>query len=301
MPSFSQLFPGEGDNIDYLVTSGKNALKSAGDDDHQQIIFFLLPKNHTGSFYIRIYDPETSGAIDEKVDSLDTKTRFTVYGGKGNHSDSVSRSVSYQKRISGVELKKRTFGATSTYQKKWFTFGPFNPKKGEFDKTFNGYVFKLVIEGISGDDVNLYKLGLSSSNQKNIAITGANIFTYEYSFRLKSESASIAHLYPYMDKSIVSIKQFNFDADSDAVFRLFSSQKKGELAKSSGNGNWVSSKHYIKSAEKGKCLDLQLKKKAAWHNDIVVYVLNQYNQAVPFFASPIGGAVKPKFKFNSDK
>ena len=184
--SIAQLFPGEGDNIDYLITSGKKAPISVGDDDHQQVVFFLLPTEYSSSFYIRVYDPETGGAIDEKVDSLDTETSFIVYGGKGNYSDSISRSVSYQKNSSGISLKKRTFGSTTNYQKKWFTFGPFNPKRGEFVESLNGYVFKLVIEGISGDDVNLYKLALSSSDKANINVAGANIFTYEYSFRLKS-------------------------------------------------------------------------------------------------------------------
>lgn len=297
----AQTFPGEGDNIDYLVTSGAGANLSAGDDDHQQSIFFLVPKNYSGSFYIRIYDPETSSSIDEINDSLPTKTSFSVYGGNGTLSNKTSRSVNYQSTIPGTQLKKRTFSNTQEYANTWFTFGPFNPKRGEFSEELDGYVIKLVIEGKEGNDVNLYKVALSSSSNANIPVSGANIFTYEYSFRLKSSASAVGHIYPYIDKQIISIKQYNFDADNDIQLKLFSTSKKGDLAKVSGNGNWSSSLHNITENEKGKCIDMQLQKQAGWHNDIVMYVLNQYDEAVPFFASPIGGSVKPSFKFKSEK
>lgn len=294
------MFPGEGDNIDYLVTSGSDAARSAGDDDHQQVIFFLLPKNANIPFYIRIYDPETSGKTDEINDSTETLTVYTVWGGKGCHSK-TSRSVNFQKKIEGTQLKTKSFGADAQYDNKWYTLGPFSPKKGEYSETFEGYVFKLIVEGKSGENVNLYKVAMSSSADANVAVSGANIFTYEYSFRLKSKQGSVAHLYPYMDKKIISIQQYNFDSDSDVDLKLFSSVKKGESGPTSGNGNWSSSQHTIDAKEKGKCLDVQLQKKAGWHNDVVMYVLNQYGEAVPFFASPIGGSIKPKFSFESEK
>lgn len=298
--SFAQTFPGEGDNIDYLVTSGKNADLTVGDDDHQQSIFFLLPKNADAPFYIRIYDPETSGSFDEMEDSTETTTEFSVYGGKGCHS-SESRSVKYQKNISGTLLKDKSFGSSETYDGSWYSFGPFSPKKGEYSSDFDGYIFKLVVEGKSGTNANLYKIALSSDRNKNVNVPGANIFTYEYSFRLKSKTGSVAHVYPFMDKGIVSIKQYNFDSDSDIDLQIFSVVKKGESGEVSGNGNWSTSKHLVAEDEKGKCLDIQLQKRASWHNDIVMYVLNQYDEAVPFFASPIGGSVKPKFTFESEK
>ena len=40
----SQPVPAKNENIPFLVTFGKNAPKSWGDDDHNQIIFFSVPE-----------------------------------------------------------------------------------------------------------------------------------------------------------------------------------------------------------------------------------------------------------------
>lgn len=297
----AQQFPGEGDNIDFLITSGGSASKQVGDDDHQQVVFFLLPKDVSSPFYIRIYDPETSGSFDEKNGGFDTETTFTCYGGAKTHSDSTSRGVGYQRKPKGTKLTGKSFGVSEKYDQKWYVMGPFSPKQGEYSEAFEGYVFKLVVQTSGGNDVNLYRLALSSNKTSNVDIPGGNIFTYEYSFRLKSKAGAVAHVYPYIDENVVSITQNNFDFDQDGKMYLYSVVKKGERVTGSHNGNWKSSKHKIVGKEKKKCLDLQIRKHASWHNDMVMYVTNQYDQPVPFFASPIGGNIKPKFSFSRAK
>ncbi len=299
-PCVGQLFPGKGDNIDYLVTSGKDAGLKIGDDDHQQTIFFLVPTRNDAPVYVRIFDPGFNQQVDEINGTMNSETSYQLYGGAGCLSDSASRSVRSNQKHSGVFIDEKTFGSDPTWTKKWYSFGPINPKKGEFNPIFGGYVFKLVIDGIEGDDVNLYKVALSTSPETNIPLPGGNLFTYEYSFRLKSKGGSLAHVYPYMDQDIVSIKQFNFDSDNDVQLSFYSVVKKGDKAPASANGVWANSMHQIRKEEKKKCLDLQLKKRASWHNDMVMYILNQYGEAVPFFAAPIGD-IRPKFSFERVK
>lgn len=297
--TFSQSIPSTGENIDFLITSGKYSDKNVGDDDHQQVLYFLIPTTFENAFYLRVFDPETGGKHDEKHEKFDTKTEIKVYGGKGAHSASDARDISYVNDVSGSKLFEKTFNNELEYDDKWYTFGPLNPKEGELDPNFKGYVFKVVISGVSGNDVNLYRFAASTSKLENLDIPGANAFTYEYSIRLKSEKEEITHLYPYIDDGVVSIKQFNFDFDSDGKIRLFSVVKKGVEMSSSGNGNWVNSKHEIAKKEKGRCLDYQVIKKGSWHNDMVVYIVNQYNIPIPFFATPLGGVPEPEMKFKT--
>lgn len=299
--AISQSIPAKGENIDFLVTSGSDAQISIGDDDHQQVIYFLIPETVESAFYIRVFDPEINGKNDEINGVTNTKTTFKVYGGNGAHSALNAKSINYVENISGSVLFERTFGSEKTYDNEWFSFGPLNPKEGELDPTFKGYIFKVVVNGLAGDDVNLYRCAVSSSNTANLDIPGANAFTYEYSVRLKSEKGEIAHFYPYIDEQVVSIKQFNFDFDYDGKMRLFSSVKKGEVLSASGNGTWSNSKHYVDEKEKGKCLDLQVIKNGSWHNDMVIYIVNQYNVPVPFFAVPLGGVPEPEMKFKTIK
>jgi hypothetical protein len=43
-------------------------------------------------------------------------------------------------------------------------------------------------------------------------------------------------------------------------------------------------------------MDIQIQKVSSQENTMTVYITNQYNEAVPFFALPIGGP--PKYKYN---
>ncbi|MGB0522582.1 MAG: hypothetical protein ACPGJS_06465 [Flammeovirgaceae bacterium] len=296
--TFAQRFPSEEENISYLVTFGKNSDPSWGDDDFNQIFFFSIPNTYTQRFYIRVFDPDTGGAIDEGKGEFDTKVRFSVYGGIGVHSDEAAQGVdpvgNYQ---SGTLLATKSFGKDSDYDQSWYTFGPFNPKEGELDQ-FDGYtVFKIIADGLSGDDGNLYYYTLSSSPEYNQPIDGANGFTYEYSFRLQAEAGtSIMHVYPYVTDNVIAIQQHNFDFDSDGQILLYSISKFRNSGTISGDNHWSSSKHPITLEEKNSSIDIQIVKRKAFNNNIVFYVTNQYNKALPFFSVPIGGP--PKFKFS---
>ena len=57
-------------------------------------------------------------------------------------------------------------------------------KSGKYVEKLGGRVFKIIAQGISGDDGNLYRYFLSTSPLENIAIEGGNLFTYKYHFRL---------------------------------------------------------------------------------------------------------------------
>lgn len=297
---FSQQFPAASDNIDYLVTSSKDASKSIGDDDHQQVIFFLIPEKYDQAFYIKIFDPEISGAADEIKGTFNSTTSFTVFGGEGSHSEKKSRSVDPNGNTIGNLIERVEFGRDTKYDQKWYSLGPFNPKKGEFSSDFGGYIFKLIVSGDKGDDVNLYRLFLSAQEDNNVKIPGGNLFTYEYSFRLKSNAKTVAHVYPYIDDKVVSITQYNFDFDFDGGMFIYSLKKKGEAMRNSGDGEWKNSAHGLHYSEKNKCLDIQIIKKGNWHNDMVMYIYNQYNEAVPFLASPIG-STGPQFGFDEQK
>ncbi len=80
---YSQSAPAAEENIPYLVTFGANADKSWGDDDFCQIFFFRIPTIQTEPIYIRVFDPDTGGELDEEKGEFDTQVCFSVYGGEG--------------------------------------------------------------------------------------------------------------------------------------------------------------------------------------------------------------------------
>lgn len=292
---FAQRIPNEVENIDYLITYGKDAPSSTGDDDHVQTFFFIIPENFDSPFYVRVYDPEAAGSHDEPAGSYNTKTRFSIYGGAGTITED-SRNVNPVGNYKGGNIMAtKVFGNELTYDSKWYAFGPFNPSEGEYSPDLKGKILKIITEGVTGDDGNAYRYFLSINSSKNIPIDGANAFTYEYTFKLPMNKG-ISHLYPFIDRSVVSLTQHNFDFDSNGEIFLYSVAKNRHEAKGSGDNQWLVSKHMVEDSEKNTTIDLQIVKSDGSPNAMSVYVLNQYRKAIAFFSAPIGGP--PKFKYD---
>jgi hypothetical protein len=223
--------------------------------------------------------------------------KYSVYGGKGAFSNKEARGIAPEKNgKSGQLITSKTFDNQLTYDTKWYAMGPFNPGEGEYSEELGGYIFKMVCEGIEGNDGNLYKYFLSIQPNENIAVEGGNAFTYEYSLRLKDKAKSIAHLYPFLDKDVVSIKVNTFDFDNDGNIKLYSNAKNWHFVSVSNDNEWVASEHKIQDTERNKSIDVQVFKYSGTNNDMVIYVTNQYNIPLPFFAIPLGGVPKYKYK-----
>lgn len=292
---YGQIVPSSYENIEFLMTFGKGADAKWGDDDHVQTHFFVIPKSETSPVYIRIFDPEIGGKYDTKNSSFNTQCSFSLYAGKGVHSLKASRQINpasgYDK---GKLVYSKTFGTSTETDNKWVSFGPINPSEGEYSKEFDGYIFKMICKGLNGDDGNAYKYALSYSKTENLFVENGNIFTYEMCFKLKKDLSSTAHVYPFIKDNIVSITQWNFDADADLKMRITSVARKLVPAAASLDGKWSSTKFIIKPKEINTSVDIQMVKQSAAENDMVIYVLNQFNEAMPLFSVPIGG--KPKYK-----
>lgn len=297
---FAQPVPNVDENIPFLVIFGKDAGTSWGDDDYSQSFFFLIPKDFNQPVYIRVFDPDTGGEHDEINGVWNSRTTYSVYGGQGSWSDDDAKGTDPAGNYkSGVLLATRTFGEDPRYDNNYYTFGPFNPTEGEYTDRWDGYVFKVIAEGIAGDDGNLYRYFLSTDPNTNKPVEGANAFAYEYTFRLHDNPEEVSHIYPYVDERTITVKLWNFDWDSDGFIKLVSVARKGQLAKVSGEDEWAESEFKILEEEKNTSLDIQLIKRKnppVKNNNVVIYVKNQYGELLEFFTSPIGGV--PKYKYS---
>jgi hypothetical protein len=292
---YGQAVPGKDENIPFLVTFGKFGETSWGDDDFSSIFFFTIPKDFNRQFYIKVFDPDCGGENDEIQGFFDSKTLFSVYGGKGVDPDKniESRGLKNgQNYKQGNLLASKVFGSENKYDNKYFSFGPFNPSEGEYNEKWKSYIFKIVCEGISGDDGNLYRYFLSRDARTELPIEGANAFTYEYTFRMWNDNKSISHIYPYVDTGIVSIRERNFDWDDDGAILVASTYKQGISVPISNENDEKISVIPVEQAEIGKSLDFQFHKKKDYlvrNNNVVVSLETQRGDALPFFSSPIGG------------
>ncbi len=298
--ALAQPVPNPGERIENLVTFGAQADTKWGDDDHTQTFFFLMPEAQRQAVYIRIWDADCGGKNDDLKGAANTTTSFSLYGGAGAFSGPQARDPRPTNPVPpGRLLQSHTFGADPKYDGQWFTFGPLNPLEAEATEEFKGRVFKVVARGLTGNDGNLYRYFFSTSPSENIPVEGGNAFTYEYGFRLPATAKQATiHLYPFVNDKVVSIKQSNFDIDGGASISVFSVSKNGQPVAVSGDGTWSSSVLPISAAEHGLSLDFRLVSKSPAPNDMVFYVTDQYDTALPFFAIPLGGP--PKFRYDID-
>ncbi|MDR1171906.1 MAG: hypothetical protein LBL24_05590 [Bacteroidales bacterium] len=292
-----QPVPSEEENIPFLMTFGNKADTSWGDDDFSQTFFFVVPESYKGMVFIRVFDPDTGGKWDELNGAFDTKMQYSVYGGKEafSHPDAQGTDPVGNYK-SGTLLATKTFGVDPKVDNNWYTFGPFNPTAGEFDPQYGGYMFKVICDGITGDDGNMYRYFMSTSATANIPIEGGNAFSFEYSFRMHDNPKEVSHIYPYVDMECTKIRQGNFDWDNDGVIRVISEVRREQFCTVSGDNVWAQSEFAIIEGEKGKSLDFQFIKKGIKNNNVVINVRNQRGDLLKFYSSPIGGV--PKYKYN---
>lgn len=293
----AQPVPGVDENIPNLVTFGANAETYWGDDSFCQIIFFAIPKTYAEPIYIRVFDPDIGQDNDEIQGTWNTSTRFSVYGGKGSCSNQDARDVKLDGEYdSGAELDSKIFGNDVQYNLNWYTFGPFNPTEGEYLPADGGYVFKVIIEGVSGDDGNMYQLFLSSESETNHEVEGAFAYYFKYKFRMYDDVEQVSHIYPYInDTSTVYIKQSNFDWDQDGLILVRSVARPGTPMKISSDDNWAHSNFKIKEKEYHSSLDIRLiknKKNKVINNNVVIRLENQDGEGLKLYSVPIGGVPK---------
>ena len=290
---FSQAAPAIDENIPYLMTFGGDASTAWGDDDFCQIFFCILPPSQTDPVYIRVFDPDTGGDLDEVKGIFNSVINFSIYAGKGCWSDTAAQSIhpagNYR---SGYLLSSKSFGADPKYDKNWYSFGPLNPSEGEYAEKLGGRVFKIIAQGKSGDDGNIYKYFLSTSPNENKAVEGGNFFTYKYHFRLSDDQKHVCQIYPYVDDKTISVEVLNFDWDNDGMIRVFSVVKNGIPCRVSGEDRWAIQKFPIVKEEKNSTIEIQFLKNQEQlikNNNVVVAVRNQYGISLPFYVIPIGG------------
>ena len=289
----AQPAPAEDENIPFLVTFGAFSESSWGDDDFCQVFFFVVPELHTAPFYIRLFDPDTGGELDEMKGSFNTTIKYSIYGGKGAWSHTDAKNEDPEGNFeSGNLLVSRSFGKDEAFDQQWYTFGPFNQSEGEFSAIMGGYVFKVIAKGIDGDDGNLYRYYMSTKRSENLPLEGGNLFTYEYTFRLSNNQSNVSQIYPYLDDLVTSINIRNYDWDNDGNIRVVSVAKRGELCSISGESEWMESTFPITERERNTSMEIQFIKNRSQlirNNNVVVIVQNQYGESLPFFVIPIGG------------
>ncbi|QTA90208.1 PKD domain-containing protein [Desulfonema magnum] len=243
-----------------LITYGADSRTIEGDNDHQQEIIIRIPETVKDNLYVRIFDPDVGGVLDDKFGfhkGFDTKTRFTLYG--------------------AGQIKSEIFAADKTKDNSWHTFARFSPKEGDLKD--GHYFFKLRIEGLEGDDGNVFDVAVSEFPDKNRKPGGAEIINYEPTIRLPKEgvSAEMRFFVPE-DASELTVRGFDM---AEAKVRVTTPFRSGLRVRASGQDEWADSKIELTEIENQRMFGLTFTGGREIPNDATFTISTQNGENLP--------------------
>ena len=262
-----------------LVNYGPEQSIREGDDDFQQILFIRVAASYVDSLYLRIFDIDCGGDVDLAFGPWNTKMRFSLYGGTGAFSPaSLQKAQSLDAdRDAGNLLATLVVGENREFNNSWYNFARLAPADGEQigEYTF----FKLVVQGLSGNDANAYDVRVSSSPAINETPGEVTLFSYSPTLRLRKDEnvASITFTVPEKAKSIAVN---NFDL-AGAVVQLITAFRSNLPLLSSGQGEWAKSVLPLEPLEAGRSCAIALGQGSESPNDLSLYITDDQENVLP--------------------
>ncbi len=243
-----------------LITYGKDAHTIEGDNDYEQEIIIRVPMRTKNTLYMRIFDPDVGGSLDDKYRwSWNTRTLFEFSG--------TDKTIIASEKF-GVDPKK---------DKKWHTLARFNPNEGELQDEH--YIFRLHVKGLAGDDGNVFDLFVSRYSDKNQKPDGVMMLNYEPTVRLP-EDQKTAELRFFIPQEISEINVRNFDL-ADADIKLTTAFRSDLAGTPSGQGNWSDSKVRLTDVESGRWGALKYSGGDETPNDATFALIDHKKENVP--------------------
>lgn len=254
----------------HMVTMGKEAPPDQGDNDFTQAVYFKIPATITQRLYLRIFDPDCGGGVDENFGPWDTKTKFSFFG----QADSLVKDDLQDTKPIAV----KTFGIDSFTDNKWYTFAEFMPEKGEKVKDF--YYFKLLVQGMSGNDGNVFNGTISLDPKQNRSPENLTIYNYMPTVNLPRIAKRFAELRFFIPSGTSELKIRNFDLENSILWFETPFESNFPL-KASGQGDWQEDVVNIGVERSGQWGAVILQSFSARLNNAVIQILGKDDKPLP--------------------
>ncbi len=288
--AFCYRVPPEESKIRYLYVFGEDGKLSYGATKGPQVVFLKIPASYTGDINVSVYDPDIGGSVDEKSGKWNTETRFSIFGGKKAYTSIAGvTGAKVEDFYQGALIQAEKFSEDKKYDKKFFHFSPLSVSQGE--KVGDFVYFKVVAEGLAGNDNNVFYLEVSPETTE--------AFAYSLNLRLSERRGTKMALYPEIPQGANSIVEYNFDLDtSGGNIELFSASKAYAI-KGSQTGMWANTKIDVPKKDAGKRWVYEITKATQPNANMVMYFASSDGNAIPVYFTP--GDSGPKRVFVTKK
>ncbi|RPH94297.1 MAG: PKD domain-containing protein, partial [Calditrichaeota bacterium] len=265
------------DNI-LLVNYGPEQSIREGDDDFYQLVFFRIEDTFTDSLYVRIFDMDCGGDVDLNFSSWNTTMRFELFGGVGAFSPQSLQNAKPDPGdiTAGLSLAMKTIGEDKELNNSWYNFAHIRPADGE--KIGNAYYFKLLVQGLSGNDANIFDVRLSTVASMNTTAAEFSMFSPSPTLRLGKDE-NLAAITFFVPKDAKSINVNNFDLAGASV-QLVTPFRSNLPVNSSGQGEWVKSTTALQPIETGHPCAVVLGQGSESPNDVSLHIADDQDKTL---------------------
>jgi PKD repeat protein len=267
--------PALAQEVPLSVTYGPAAATAEGDHDFREVIFFSVPANLEDRLYLRIFDPDVGGDHDLAYGgSEDTEVRYALAGGEGALSALATGIAPAAEDLTGGEpIREVSVAASPALDGKWQTIASFAPDQGEL--VGDRRVFRLLVEGLTGDDANLYAATLSLRDRRNLAPEGLEVFAFAPTVRVPDDD-SVTELRFVVPPDAERLVLHNFDAANGEV-ALATALRSVPLA-ASGQDEWRESEVAVLERERGEPAAITFAGGTEIPNDATFYLTDAAGQ-----------------------
>ncbi|MEO4041344.1 PKD domain-containing protein [Hoeflea sp. CAU 1731] len=229
-----------------LVTFGPRAAQSEGDHDYRQLVRISAPSD-AGRLYIRVYDPDVGGAHDEPLAGFDTQTRFSLYGNGSETTIYRDPQGVVQETVTGEPVGSVEFRSDSEADGQWVTLFTVDASDGVAMGEAREFV--LAIEGVSGNDGNVFDVFVSRQENENVAPHGTSVYSYVPTFQSPEEGVFVELRFRVpQDADALDVENFDAARGEIAYGGRFRSLPLGASNKS----EWIRDRITLEADEPGR-------------------------------------------------
>jgi len=262
-----------------VVTYGPEASTAEGDPDFREVIFLSVPDGLEDRLYLRVFDPDIGGEHDLVYGVPDdTQVRFTLFGGEGAYTGAAGAGLEpgAEQLAAGAALGERVVATSAALDDRWQTLFTIAAEQGEAVR--GRRFFRLQVEGVAGDDANLYAVTLSLRDRRNLAPQDLAIVDFAPTARVPDEIrvTELRFLVP-ADAERLTVR--NFDAANGSL--AFVSAFRSVPLTASGQDEWRETEIVLQADERGQVAAITAGGGDEIPNDVTLEVRDQAEQPLP--------------------
>ncbi len=248
-----------------LVTFGPKASAREGDHDFGQLIHVSVPDGSPRS-YFRVFDGDVGGVHDERYGAFDTETFFVLYGAGSAARLYRDEAGVVQEELKGTALESVMLGVSEKADDAWLTLFAIDPERGELRDGHRHFI--VSVQGMQGDDGNVFGVAVSSGEETLERPAGTRIFSNLPTFQVPG-AGQLSELGFALPADTRTIAVENFDAAGARLF--YAGRFRSERLTASGRNAWERDRVEIGSDEAGGPGSLTVANGNEVPNDVTVY------------------------------